>query len=94
MRPARYLVAAVCVLAPAGCGGGGEIDSGETEAEIAAGVEEATATKDVEIDCPDDVKQEKDVVFECDLSAAGGVKAKVKVTQLDDDGKIHWEVNP
>ena len=94
MRFARYFSVIVAVLLLAGCGGGGELDSSKAEEEIAAGVEEKTATEDVRIDCPDDVKQKKDDVFECDLTAAGGVKATVKVTQVDDKGNVHWEVNP
>jgi Domain of unknown function (DUF4333) len=85
---------ALALVALAGCGGDAKIDASKTEDEIAKGVEEATATEDVKIDCPDDVERKKNDVFECDLSAAGGVKAKVKVTQVDDAGKIHWEVNP
>lgn len=94
MRLARYLSVLVCIALLAGCGGGDEIDADKTEEEIAAGVEKATATEDVKIDCPDDVERKTGDVFECDLTAAGGVKAKVKVTQVDDDGKIRWEVNP
>ena len=92
MRPVRYLVVALCTLAVAGCGGD-NLDESDTEAEIAAGVERQTATENVKIDCPE-VEKKKDAVFECSLTADGGVKASVKVTQVDDDGGIRWEVNP
>ena len=48
-------------------------------------------TKDVTIDCPDDVEAEEGGVFECDLSAEGGIEAKVEVTQEDDEGNVRWQ---
>jgi hypothetical protein len=93
MRTARYFVVALCAFSIAGCGGDDEIDTDKAESEIAKGVEESTATDDVKVDCPD-VEKEEGAVFECSLTAEGGVKATVKVTQVDDEGKIRWEVNP
>ena len=88
------MLLAVCALAAAGCGGGGGLDVDKAEREIGDKVEQQTATKDVTIDCPDDIEEKKGDVFECDLSAKGGVKATVKVTQVDDEGNVRWEVNP
>ena len=94
MRTVRYLpVFLLCALSLAACGGD-KIDATDTEQEIAAGVEKQTATEDVTIKCPDDVERKKNDVFECALTAAGGVKATVEVTQVDDAGAIRWEVNP
>ena len=74
------------------CGGGGGLDTDELEREIAPEVERKTGTEDVKVDCPDDVDEKKGEDFQCDLSAAGGVKAKVDVKQVDDDGNVAWEV--
>ena len=56
MRLARYLVVIAVVL-----GGCGEttIDADKLEGEIAQGVEKQTGTRNVEVDCPDDVKAEE-----------------------------------
>lgn len=94
MRLSRYLTVIACVGALAGCGEDDEIDNTRIEREIAAGVEKQTATEDVEIECPDDVEMKKGDVFECGLTAAGGVEARVKVTQTNDEGDVDWEVNP
>lgn len=94
MRRLSLSILMVGAFAAAGCGGGGGLDVGKAERTIADEVEKQTATQEVKIDCPDDVDQKKGDVFECDLSARGGVKATVKVTQVDDDGNVRWEVNP
>ena len=95
MRLALHLGAAASAATVAACGGGdGTIDAPKREREIAADIERRTATKDVTVTCPDHVEEEKGGVFHCDLTATGGLKAKVKVTQMDDDGKIRWEVVP
>lgn len=94
MGLARYLSLIGAVLLLGGCGGSSELDASKAEREIAAGVEERTATEGVQIDCPDGVERKKDAVFECELTAEGGLQAKVKVTQVDDEGNLRWEVNP
>ena len=76
MRCARYLV--VIALALGGCGGGDEPQEpsgGELERDLARQVEERTGTEDVTVDCPDGAG-EGDV---CDVTAPGGVRAKVTV---------------
>ena len=89
MRLARYLVVIVVVFA--GCGET-TIDADKLEGEIAQGVEKQTGTRDVEVDCPDDVKTEDGGSFECDVTAPGQVKAKAAVTQTDDDGNVTWRL--
>ena len=78
MGRARYFVVAVA-LAFAACGDDPGPDVGAVERGLAAGVEEDTGTRDVTVDCPEDVG-EGDV---CQVTAAGGVKAQVRVTRLD-----------
>jgi hypothetical protein len=58
-------------------------DVGVIERDLAAGVEEDTGTRDVTVECPEDVG-EGDV---CQVTAAGGVKAEVRVTGLDGDAE-------
>ena len=89
MRRARYLVVIGVVLA--GCGET-TIDADKLEGEIAQGVEEQTGTRNVSVDCPDDVKAEKGGTFECEVTAPGGVKANAPVTQTDDDGNVEWRL--
>jgi len=90
MGRARYLLA-VPALALAACGSD-TLDAAEVESEIGPMVEDQTGTRDVDIACPDDVEAEEGAVFECDVTAAGGVEAKLRVTQEDDEGNVRWEI--
>jgi hypothetical protein len=56
-------------------------DVAAVERELARDVEVQTGTERVSVECADDVG-EGDV---CAVSAAGGVKAEVRVTRLDGD---------
>ena len=92
MGRARYFVVAVAaVFSLAGCGES-TLDTGEIESKITPEVEQQTGTKNVAVSCPDDIEAEEGAEFECDLTAAGGIEAKVAVTQEDDEGNVHWEV--
>ncbi len=90
-RPRYLLVAVAAALALAACGES-TLDADQIEEEITPQVEEQTGTRDVAIDCPDDVEAEEGGVFECDLTAEGGIEAKVEVTQEDDEGNVRWRV--
>ena len=90
MGRARYLVV-IGAVAFAGCGET-KLDAGDIESEVTPQVEEQTGTKDVTIDCSDDIEAEEGAAFECDITAQGGVEAKLKVTQEDDEGNVRWEV--
>lgn len=92
MRRTRYfLVAAAACLALAGCGEE-TLDTGQIEDEIAPSIEEQTGTRDVSVECPDDIEAEEGGEFDCDVTARGGVEAAVTVTQEDDEGNVRWEV--
>lgn len=90
MGRARYLVV-IAALGLAGCGSD-TLDSGDIENEVVPQIEDQTGTRNVEVACPDDVEAEEGAVFECDVSAEGGVEAKLKVTQEDDEGNVRWEI--
>ena len=78
MRHARYLVVIAVAAALGGCGGGGdapERNTAELERDLAREIQGTTGTRDVTVDCPDEAG-EGDV---CDVTAPGGVKAKVTV---------------
>jgi hypothetical protein len=91
MRRARYFAVTAGVLALAGCGDT-MLDNEELEAEIIPAIERQTGTKNVDLSCPDDVKAETGATFECDVTAQGGIEAKVEVTQKDDDGHVRWKL--
>ena len=91
MGRARYLVV-IAALALAGCGGEDTLDGGDIESEVVPQIEDQTGTRDVAVECPDDVEAEEGAVFECDITAEGGIKAKLKVTQEDDEGNVRWEI--
>jgi hypothetical protein len=82
MGRARYLVIAAA-LALAACGDESKPDVGKITDDLAHDVQAETGTRDVHVVCPDDVS-EGDV---CDMTAAGGLKAKIRVTQIDGDAK-------
>ena len=79
MGRTRYLIVIAAAVAVLGCGDDSSVDVGAIERDLAAGVEEDTGTRDVTVDCPEDV-EEGDV---CQLTAPGGLKAEVRVTGLD-----------
>ena len=86
MGRARYLVV-IAALALAGCGEDGATDVDDVTQQLVRDVERQTGTQDVLVECDDDVS-EGDL---CDVTAAGGLKAQVKITKLD-DGDVEGEV--
>lgn len=98
-RFALVLLAAVAAIALPGCEasfsiGGKTLNTDKAEAEIAKGIKQQTGV-DATVVCPDDVKIKKDDTFNCTATPKGGGKsAIVGVTQTDDEGNIHWELNP
>ena len=93
MGRARYLFVIAAILPLSACGGDETLDVGKVEDEVAPEIERQTGTRDVAIDCPDeDIELEEGAAFECDVSAEGGIEAKVKVTQEDDEGNVRWQV--
>jgi len=83
------LACATVALALTACGSE-QLDTAEAERTIADRLGKQAGTK-VTIDCPDDVEIKKGDTFNCEAKARNDT-AKVKVTQLDDEGNVRWEV--
>ena len=90
-RLVSIALAACFLLLLAACGSK-TIDTGKAESEISKGVAQQTGAKGVKVDCPDDVDAKKGDTFDCNLTASGGQKAKIKVTQQDDEGNVRWQL--
>jgi hypothetical protein len=90
MRQPRYLAVIVACLALSACGES-TLDTGNIEDEIAPQLAEEYGTKDADVSCPDDIEAKEGEEFDCDVTAPGGVEAKVTVTQEDDEGNVTWE---
>ena len=69
------------------CGDDGATDVDDVTQQLVRDVERQTGTQDVQVECDDDVS-EGDL---CDVTAAGGLKAQVKITKLD-DGDVEGEI--
>jgi hypothetical protein len=88
MARARYLLVTAALAALAGCGNDDEEPAIDQVArELAHDVQEQTGTKDVVVTCSGHVS-EGDL---CDVTAAGGLKAKVRIVRLE-DGDVQGEV--
>jgi Domain of unknown function (DUF4333) len=67
------------------------IDDAERTMSKRLGLQEGTKVK---VDCPEDVEIKKGDTFNCRATAEGKEPSTVKVTQLDDDGRVRFEVVP
>jgi predicted component of type VI protein secretion system len=83
------LALAATAIALTACGTE-QLDTAEAEKTIADRLGKQAGTK-VTIDCPDDVEIKKGDTFNCEAKARKDT-AKVRVTQLDDEGNVRWEV--
>jgi hypothetical protein len=97
MRPTRWarlisMLVASAVLLFAGCQQVDRIDTREAEQDIERGLSARTGAKLRSVDCPDEVEARKGDVFTCTATASDGSKVRVKVTQVDDQGGVRWEL--
>ncbi len=92
----RFLtIAAACAAAAALAACGDKtLDTGDAEKKIADGVQEQQDYEPESVDCPEDMKAEKDETYECTVKAPGGKEATAKITMLDDEGRFRFEVPP
>jgi Domain of unknown function (DUF4333) len=89
----RRATAAACLLAAVLAGGCGtkKLDIEDAEKTIGARLGEQSGAK-VLVDCPNDVEIKRGDTFDCRATAQGTRPATVRVTQLDDEGKVRWVV--
>jgi hypothetical protein len=89
VNPRLLLACATAAVALGACGTQ-KLDTAEAEKTISDRLGQQAKT-DVTIECPDDVEIKKGDTFTCDAKARNDT-AKIKVTQLDDEGNVRWEV--
>jgi hypothetical protein len=83
-------LAAASALA-AGCGES-KLDTGKAEVAIRAGITRQTGVKIDSVRCPDDVETQKGDSFRCVARASNGQRARIEVTQRDDEGSVSWRL--
>jgi hypothetical protein len=94
MRATRTSLAtglALVVMALGACGDA-KLDTDRAEAAIRSGITRQTGVKIDSVRCPDDVQARKGETFRCVASASNGQRARVEVTQRDDEGSVSWRL--
>ena len=90
----RRPLTAACVLAAAlavGCGTQ-KLDIENAEKTIGKRLGQEAAGAKVLVDCPNEVEIKRGDTFNCRATAEGKKPATVRVTQLDDEGRVRWVV--
>jgi Domain of unknown function (DUF4333) len=90
----RGAVLAIGLLAaaPLGACGQARLDTDEAESAIRAGLTRQTGVKIDSVRCPDDVEARQGDTFRCLAMASNGQRARVEVTQRDDEGNVSWQL--
>ena len=69
------------------------LDADQLERRLARSVSARLGVDGVEATCPDDVRVRKGDTFECIARAPGETAGlRIVVTQVDDEGRITWEI--
>ncbi|MGH2980139.1 MAG: DUF4333 domain-containing protein [Solirubrobacterales bacterium] len=94
MRPAGALLATGLALIAAGVSACGEskLDTERAESAIRTGITRQTGVKIDSVRCPDDVEARQGDTFRCVARASNGQRARVDVTQRDDEGSVSWRL--
>jgi hypothetical protein len=93
MRAARLPLALCLALATAvGACGESKLDTERAEAAIRAGITRQTGVKIDSVRCPDEVEARQGDTFRCLAKASNGQRARVEVTQRDDEGSVSWRL--
>ena len=69
------------------------LDADQLERRLGRSVSARLGVEGVEVTCPDDVRVQRGGRFVCVARAQGEtVGIRIEVTQVDDDGRITWEI--
>jgi hypothetical protein len=90
LRPASAVACLLAAVLAVGCGTQ-KLDIEDAEKTIGARLGEQSGGK-VLVDCPNDVEIKRGDTFDCRATAEGRKPASVRVTQLNDEGKVRWVV--
>jgi hypothetical protein len=86
------LAAAALVAVGAAACGKSELDSERAESEIRRGITRQTGIKVESVRCPNDIELRQGDTFRCVAVASDGQRARVEVTQRDDEGSVSWRL--
>jgi hypothetical protein len=75
-----------------GACGESRLDTDKAESAIRAGITRQTGVKIDAVRCPDEVEARKGGTFRCVARASNGQRARVEVTQRDDEGAVSWRL--
>jgi hypothetical protein len=94
MGAARAFLPTGLALVAAGLAACGEakLDTGRAESAIRNGITRQTGVKIDTVRCPDDVEARQGETFRCVALASNGQRARVEVTQRDDEGSVSWRL--
>ena len=94
MGAAKAFLSAGLVLAAVGLAACGEakLDTDRAESAIRSGITRQTGVKIDNVRCPEDVEAQRGETFRCVARASNGQRARVEVTQRDDEGSVSWRL--
>ncbi len=90
MRVRSVAVAVLLPLAVAGCSR--SLDTGGLEQDLTVELEREFDATGVTVDCPDDVEVARGVTFRCEVTDPSGTTVAITVTQIDDSGRVSWDL--
>ena len=90
---ASVVLAAVALIAAAGCSVDKQIDTDRAAADIKRTLSAQSAGNVRSVRCPDKVVAKKGERFRCVATASDGSRIRVVVTQTNDDGGVRWRVS-
>jgi hypothetical protein len=69
-----------------------KLDTDGLETKLQTALEQQLNTTGVTVSCPTDVTVTQGATFTCSATDSTGAKSTIKVTQVDDEGNVKWEV--
>ena len=67
------------------------LDTEGLEPQLLRQAEEQTGQEYRSVSCPRDVEPEQGATFECTAVDASGIEFRIRVTQVDDEGRVDWQ---